>query len=565
MELIQTAPESAKGSIAYFFRQTFRRHTRAEYSELLTRGVRGAGGVNRKYPWSYIRLFTLFFVLFAIYLLIVRFTSEELFAPTITVLAAVCFNLPFLLLLYELYPQKDLSFIAVLFALLIGGSSSHIVSQILFNIFPPKTPWLRAVYSGLFEEIPKAVATIIAILIAGKRSPLAGFIMGAAVGCGFSIVEDMGYIFLQSNDLPVYNLPQVITLSLARGSSSLCTHTLWTAVIGWAFNNPKKFLANISLFLVTVLSCGLHIAWDLPLANLANILVCVGCAVVIVTMSALILYSGRKKVYRSAVEQVDAQSPPFYKEDNDKRYFYYEEDGAALSKFNPRYWSHWGRFTLVFAAFLMAVCAVIYCAVPATEKYGTETFYSSETFVSFMQDGMDLDADKVRPYNDHGENINVVEVDGRVIRLTQTETDTETGYKYYYTYTASYDEVTGKAHYFPSTVEVEITKDGGVTVTYPKEVVYASDGTIYASYFRVTKQEVVDFVFGEEYGVGNDSIIVFIYDAGFTRDLGSIKYLPLFIIFAAVTGIAAICYVSLRIKSWRVKRQCMIKNVFFAE
>ncbi|MDE7300564.1 MAG: hypothetical protein K2N47_00185, partial [Clostridia bacterium] len=102
MDLIQTAPESAKGSIAYFFRQTFRRHTRAEYSELLTRGVRSAGGENRKYPWAYIRLFTLFFVLFAIYLLIVRFTSEELFAPTITVLAAVCFNLPFLLLLYEL-------------------------------------------------------------------------------------------------------------------------------------------------------------------------------------------------------------------------------------------------------------------------------------------------------------------------------------------------------------------------------------------------------------------------------------------------------------------------------
>ncbi|MDE7301595.1 MAG: hypothetical protein K2N47_05435 [Clostridia bacterium] len=339
-------------------------------------------------------------------------------------------------------------------------------------------------------------------------------------------------------------------------------------MIGWAFNNSSKIIANISLLLVTVLSCGLHIAWDLPLEGVANILVCVGCAIVIISMCILLLYFGRKKVYKAEVEQADAQSPPFYQEEKEekvKRCFYYEEDGAALTKFNPRYWLHWGHFTLAFAAFLMAVCAVIYCAIPAAEKYGTQTFHSSETFVEFMQDGLELDADKVRPYNDHGENINVVEVDGKVIRLTQTEIDTKTGYKYYYTYTASYDEVTGTAHYFPSTVEVEITRDGGVTVTYPKEVVYANDGTVYASYFNVTKQEVVDFVFGEEYGVGDDSIIVFIYDAGFTRDLASIKYLPLFIIFAAVTGIAMICYLSLRIKSWRVKRQCSIKNVFFAE
>ncbi|MDE6790848.1 MAG: PrsW family intramembrane metalloprotease, partial [Clostridia bacterium] len=178
--------------IANFFKQTFRRHSGEEYSELLTRGMRGDGGVNKKYPWAYIRLFALMLVLYAVFLLIVRFTSNELFIPTITVLASCCFNLSFLLFLYELYPKKDLSFMSVCLALLMGGAMANVISQILFNIFSSDNPWLRAVYTGFFEELPKAAAVIAVIVTSRKNSPLAGFLMGAAVGCGFSIVEDMG-------------------------------------------------------------------------------------------------------------------------------------------------------------------------------------------------------------------------------------------------------------------------------------------------------------------------------------------------------------------------------------
>ena len=43
-----------------FVRQTFRRHTGREYSELLTRGIDGnKGDINKNYPWAYLRLFAL--------------------------------------------------------------------------------------------------------------------------------------------------------------------------------------------------------------------------------------------------------------------------------------------------------------------------------------------------------------------------------------------------------------------------------------------------------------------------------------------------------------------------
>ena len=50
--------EKGKNVIAEFFRQTFRRHGGGEYSELLSRGLhRGHNqGLNRKYPWAYVRL-----------------------------------------------------------------------------------------------------------------------------------------------------------------------------------------------------------------------------------------------------------------------------------------------------------------------------------------------------------------------------------------------------------------------------------------------------------------------------------------------------------------------------
>ncbi|MCM1437583.1 MAG: PrsW family glutamic-type intramembrane protease [Roseburia sp.] len=550
METSAKKPAKGKNVIAEFFKQTFRRHGGAEYSELLTRGLQSGkeGGVNKKYPWAYIRIFTLVFVLFAVFLLIIRFTSNEIFVPTVTLLGAVSFNLSFLLLLYELYPKKDLSFMAVLLAMLIGGAGSNVFSQIMFNIFVPSNKWLHAVYSGFFEEISKAILVILIIIVSRKNSPLAGFVFGAAVGCGFSIAEDMGYIFVQANEMPFVNLTTVIELSMSRGLSAVCTHTLWTAAIGWAFCRFPRHFANIAVYLVSLLSCGLHICWDLPLNSLALGCVYAACATVSLIECILILHYGRKKEF----EGHTLQAAELYKNEEavNEAWKQAEQDRQAeksLDKTDPAYWRYWGHFALVLAAFLMAVTGVLYCSIPFRETYGTETFKDADSFVSYMQNGMVFNAEENRAYDERNTENDERPV-GRVIQSVADENNANVTYRYVYTVNIDsiYNDVT---YYFPEAVYATVSTAQGDN-TYVKEDVY-NDGKLYASFFRVN-EDVTGFIFD---GLGDsDEVTVFIYNPAYVRNLRDWKYMSLFCTFAGIVGVAAVCYISLVIKSWRVKK-----------
>lgn len=542
--------KSAKNQFAFFIKQTFRRHTGREYGELMTRGITGGKDEpNRNYPWAYIRLFALLIVLYAVYLLVVRFTSNELYAPTVNLLAAVCFNLPFLLFLYELYPERDLSFIGVCLAMLIGGTGAQVLVQILYSLFPAPNAWLSAVYTGFFEELAKGAAAVICIIVAGKRSPLAGFVFGAAVGCGFSVCEDMGYIFVQSNALPAMNITTMISVGMARGLSALCTHTLWTAAVGWAYCFFDRHLSNAVFYLVLLLSCGLHIAWDLPLGNVALGFIYAGCVIVACTVCAAMLVTSRKKVFALRAggkegEQSDGTT--------DGEYFL--EDEESLNKNMPEYWQHAGHLALVIGSFLMALIAIIYCSIPFRETYGTQQFADAESFVAFMQDGKPYSADTDRAYNPAtAEDDSYFYEDDIIVRVVQhVHAD---GVTYNYTYPATYDEVSGNYYYFSPSM-ISVTVDG---IDYILEQIY-DHGVLYASFFRLnTSVEVTGYNLGSDGG-----ITVFIYDADFVRDLTEPRYTVLFIIFASILAASAITYAALRIKAWRVKK-CLTKNVSSAE
>ncbi|MDE7379648.1 MAG: PrsW family intramembrane metalloprotease [Clostridia bacterium] len=556
------ASKKGKGAISEFFKQTFRRHTGGEYSELLTRGLRSdAGGLNKKYPWAYIRLFSLMFVLFAVFLLIVRFTSNELFVPTITVLASVCFNLSFILFLFELYPKRDLSFMSVCLAMLLGGALANVATQILFNIFPPPNAWLKAVYSGFFEELPKAISVVLVIVISRKNSPLVGFMFGAAVGCGFSIVEDMGYIFLQANEMPYMNLTTIIEVSLARGFSALCTHTLWTAAVGWAYCHYTRHWANVMFYLVTLLSCGLHIAWDLPLGTVALGFIYAGCTAVIFAVCILILYSERKKVYKQNVLQLEV----LYKNENavSEMWEHAEQERQvekALDKSNPLYWRHWGNFTVVLGAVLMSIVGVIYCSIPFRETYGTERFSNAESFVEFMQNEVVFNVEENRAYNSHDTALDVpVTVGGELVRVTQRVIDKDNAdITYNYKYSASYDDISNKHYYFLYSTTVTTKNEDGLTVEYEQENVY-NDGKLYASFFRLNNS-VTGYNF-----TSNGDITVFVYNPAFERDLRDWRYLSLFVTFASIFGVATVCNIGLLIKSWRVKKLCLTTDASSAE
>lgn len=535
----------AVSKIKNYFVQTFRLHTGAEYSEFLTRGVkRREARANRQYPWVYLRLFATLFVLLAVFLLIIRFTGNELFAPTVFLLAALAFNLPFLVLLYELCPNTGLSLISVAAALLIGGTCADVLVQVLFSIFPAADEWLLAVYSGFFEELSKAAVVLVIIIALKTKDPYAGFMMGVAVGCGFSVVEDMGYVFVLSNQLPAVNLQTIVNVALTRGLTAFCTHALWSGAVGWAYVFFERHFANVCFYLMLLLSCGMHICWDLPLDGALYYLTVAACVVVAAAVNIPVIAVTRVKAYRQfncaeaekdgeRTESGDAPPDRGVASDQDALF-------AETPRRSARY-SHAGHVCLAVCAFLMAVISVVYCSIPFRETYYSQDFSSAEELVSFMQDGYDLYADWNRVYDPDAPTEFTVTGDETVKATQEVVRD---GFTYYYAYNVM--EFGGERYYSLSEITVKIQKDGVYSLYYAENL-YDS-GELYATFFRV-RGDVIGFIFSR-----GDDVTAVTYDPGYVMDLSQPRYAVLFCVFAALAGTGIVFYIAFKIKARSVKK-----------
>lgn len=512
--------------IKCFFRQTFRRHTGAEYTEVVTRGVKRSNQLNRQYPWVYIRLFAAIFILFAVFLLVIRFTANELFAPTVMMLGAVVFSIPFLALLYEIYPRCDLSLIVLFVAMLIGATCASVITQVVYSFIDLSDDWILALSAGLVEELSKAVVTFIIIEVVKNKQPLVGFLLGAAVGCGFSIVEDFGYIFVYSNQVSAVNLSTAIDMLFSRGVSTFCTHIVWTACIGWAYSAfPRRFLSG-RFYLILALNIALHVFWDAPLEGALGVTVIAVCASVAAVEGIAILYRGRKRIFASGGEE---PTPDFF-----------AEDRQSLDKKTPQYYTHIGHLCLTVAAFLMAVVAVVYCTIPFRESVYTKSFNSPQEFVAFVQNDRELPADGARQFDaslPDGNNI-VVKENDEVVRVTQMVEEGDVTYYYVYNVAG------GRMLLYDIYAEFV---ENGVMSKYLREELYDENGKIYAAYFMV-RGDVVGTYF-----TGDGRAVAIIQDVNFERDLSRPQYAILFYVFAGLAGSAIALYIVFYVKSRRIK------------
>ena len=181
----------ARAKIAYFFKETFRPHSKAEYREIFSRGLNDNNeGVTGAFPWLYVRAFLLLFILFTVNTLVLRLTDNSLYVPSVIFLGGITFTVPFIVLLYELYPKRDLSILYLFGILVLGGTVAGVLSQLAYAFIPVTDKWLSAVVAGLVEEIAKAIPAMLAIAVLNRKNPYACFLVAAAVGAGFSVVED---------------------------------------------------------------------------------------------------------------------------------------------------------------------------------------------------------------------------------------------------------------------------------------------------------------------------------------------------------------------------------------
>ena len=133
--------------------------------------------------------------------------------------------------------------------------------------------WSAAIAGPTDEEILKGLGVVVATLLATRRmrSPVDGFILGAVVGLGFQVVEDVVYtanIMAVGQD-PRAALAQMFVLRGIMGG--LWSHAVYTGLfglgLGYALTRVQWPLAARALAVVGgfLAAWSLHFLWNSPL------------------------------------------------------------------------------------------------------------------------------------------------------------------------------------------------------------------------------------------------------------------------------------------------------------
>ncbi len=469
--------EFERAKITYFFKETFRAHSKAEYREIFTRGLNDDNsGVSGAFPWLYVRAFFALFILFTVNTFVLRLTNNALYVPSVTFLGGITFTVPFIVLLYELYPKRDLSLFFLIAVLVIGGTVSGLLAQLGYELIPSPNEWLSAVIAGVLEEICKFIPALLVIIVTKQKNPYVCFLIAATVGAGFSVIEDMGYIFYYSDNFNYHSdIQSIITLFVDRGLSSFCSHILWTGSIGWAYSYIKKPFKSIRFFFMIFLSIGLHICWDLPLEGWWQVLDIALCVIVAACVNIAIVHVSRLK---TLIKEVDLTAV------NQGIIAEAKQMGERMRFTNA------ANLTFALTCTLLSVLLLLFCALPIGMEYKRVEYDSKEEFIEFVEGGLDLEVNRERKYDANGKNVEVRSIideeSGKLVVSYVVQSEKKGDYDYFYGYYI--DNGSGEL----DSVSVEIEIDGGYT-------------RVYCSAYKFDKEEIWAF------GVNADKIINYIY------------------------------------------------------
>lgn len=433
----------ARARLIYFFKETFRARSKAEYKEIFSRGLNeDNGGVSGAFPWLYVRSFFVFLVLFTVNVLVLRLTNNLLYIPSVVFLGGVTFTVPFVVLLFELYPKRDVSLFLILSLLVAGGTVAGVLTQVVYKFYNPQNGWISAVLAGGLEEVCKAIPAIATIALFRQKNAYACYLLAAAVGAGFSVIEDMGYIFVYS-DTYFVDINSIVKLFVDRGLSSFCTHVLWTGAIGWAYSYIRKPLKSFRFFLTVLLSIALHICWDFPLDGWWQVLDIAACTIIAAAVNIAILHISRRKTLLAEVDltAVNEQIIREAKAMGERMRF---TNAANLT------------YGIMWAALCVGI--LLLCAMPIGTDYRREKFDGKEEFITFLEDGRSFLKSRDREYDAANPNVEERWIESELTYVIQREWID--GYDYYFGYYIS----NGSFELNDISVEVE---ESGVTSQYP--------------------------------------------------------------------------------------------------
>ena len=441
---------SFKSKLKYFVLESVKPRTLDEYACIFSRGMSGssnglprAGALPQRVervtvPWLWLRVLAFGLIAFSFMVLAFRLGGGATDLMAAALYGALPFNLAVLVFFYELYPKRDLSLLFLIFVLLAGGGASCVLVSLGYAAVDPypfmDNEWTSLVFTAVWEEFAKAVAAIGVILHLKNKNPLWCFLIGFAVGTGYSYLEDLGYIYAYSRG---GNTLWVVLMSVGRGLSCACSHAPWTGIICWAFAYFKNPFSNFRFWLVSLVSVVLHYFADVPffieeLMFLKGLNF--GWLIEIVVVGAIwaAVYFIIKKSFKSlgcgifrGQLQINAASATRL---------------PALSR--QKKFAHAANVTALCCALALSVINMAGCCAVK----GTVTQYSDlsdEDFIALIQNGLPLKADWSRPYDEEQGDFSNYVYNGQKLRAVQRETEGDYDYFYYYTFSEDSEPALG--------------------------------------------------------------------------------------------------------------------------
>ena len=258
------------------FRDTFKRHTKADMDALMYSGTQAAN-VDRQWrlPWLYSRVFVVLLGAFALLWLcmIIFRDSSGYVVPGVIFTGALVMPATVMIFFWELNQARNVSFFDVVRIFFIGGALSILLTFIISAItdtfsvhgYGYGAAFGEAVFVGFTEELAKAVVVFILVRRLYGCLISNGLLVGAVVGTGFAVFETMGY------GTSAWVNDTMETTLLIRGILSVGGHVVWAAISGAAIMlaQPKgavqPSVSNMAwgkFFALFAVPFVLHSAWD---------------------------------------------------------------------------------------------------------------------------------------------------------------------------------------------------------------------------------------------------------------------------------------------------------------
>lgn len=290
------------------FSAVFQKHSNEEAETLFTSGTKlttpSEQDISTTWPkpWLFSRVF---FVLAITYVLLNICTysfQNNNTIPGLIMIGSVAVPFSLLIFFWETNAPRNISIYEVIKMFFIGGTSSLVITLLLYSFFSPNDVSMSgAALIGVIEELGKLVIVGYFIYKLDTKYILNGLLIGAAVGAGFASFESAGYAF---NLGEAFGSQAMITTIFERAWTAIGGHSVWAAISGAALvyvkgSQPLKseHFFNVKFLRIFLVPIVLHALWDAPFETMANVRL-----IVLIVIAWLFIFSlinaGLKQIMR---------------------------------------------------------------------------------------------------------------------------------------------------------------------------------------------------------------------------------------------------------------------------